>query len=406
MPRIAKIEPLFDRSRGRWYVYLPAKLSATGKPQREYFPTKEEAETRSKFWHKTQEFSARAVRAAGPELIGTALSFDELFRSVYGLAGGLKEACERYIKLLDSQQHSAVFGDLVEAYEKDHYDQWADGTQSAWRAHRTHFRELEGQALVSMTPDFWRDWLREKSTERQWDNRTYNGIRSRLFSIYRHSIPSLTASNPIDGLKRRRVQPKAVAVYSIAQIQALLTCAWNHDRELVPFFAVAIFAGLRPESELERLEWKDVNLEERWIRVGANFDNKTQTRRFVPIEPNLAAWLDPWKSASGRVVPETNLTKRRRWITRGKYLAAPNTPESQWTEVAPYGDDVRDITRHTYGSYMDAIYRDRNKLKEWMGHSSFKTYDQHYRNARSEEDGKAFQNIFPPSGNEAQAAFS
>lgn len=107
MPRIAKIEPLFDRSRGRWYVYLPAKLSATGKPQREYFPTKEEAETRSKFWHKTQEFSARAVRAAGPELIGTALSFDELFRSVYGLAGGLKEACERYIKLLDSRQHSA-----------------------------------------------------------------------------------------------------------------------------------------------------------------------------------------------------------------------------------------------------------------------------------------------------------
>jgi integrase len=294
----------------------------------------------------------------------------------------------------------------VEAYEKDHYDQWAPGTQSAWRAHRTHFRELEGHVLVSMTTDFWRSWLREKSTDRNWDNRTYNGIRSRLYSIYRHAIPDLISSNPIEGLKRRRVAPKAVLIYSVEQIQALLDCAWKHDREMVPFFAIAVFAGLRPQSELERLEWEDVNFEEGWIRVGANYDNKTQTRRYVPIESNLLAWLEPWKSASGLVVPETNLTKRRRWITRGKYLAPPRTPEGDWAEVAPYGDHVRDITRHTYGSYMDAIYRDRNKLKEWMGHTSFKTYDQHYRNARTEEQGKAFQAILPPVADQKDAESS
>ena len=152
---------------------------------------------------------------------------------------------------------------------------------------------------------------------------------------------------------------------------------------MVPFFAIAIFAGLRPDEkgEIYRLQWEDVNFKEGWIRVGFE-ENKTDTKRFVESEPNLLKWLEPWKGAKGAVVPR-NFRRRRRNITRGKYQAGEGAPEEKWDELVPYGQEVRDITRHSYGSYYDAKYRDRNRLKENMGHSSFSTYEQHYRNARS-----------------------
>ena len=63
----------------------------------------------------------------------------------------------------------------------------------------------------------------------------------------------------------------------------------------------------------------------------------------------------------------------------------------------PFGLQARDITRHTYGSYLEAKYRDRNVVKENMGHTSFKTYEQHYRNARSPQEGERFWSIVPPN---------
>ena len=66
-------------------------------------------------------------------------------------------------------------------------------------------------------------------------------------------------------------------------------------------------------------------------------------------------------------------------------------------ELVPFGLQARDITRHTYGSYLEAKYRDRNVVKENMGHTSFKTYEQHYRNARSPQEGERFWSIVPPN---------
>lgn len=248
-----------------------------------------------------------------------------------------------------------------------------------------------------MTTQFWREWLEIKAQELNWSDNTVNGIRNRLFAIYAHSKPDLISDNPLEGVKPRKLAPKEVAVYELDQIRAILNAAWEHDRELVPFFAIAIFAGLRPESEIMRLEWKDVNFEEKWIRV--NYDNKTQTKRFVPIFDNLMAWLIPWRDAFGPVTSHlTNFTKRRRNLTRGKYQSPLRTSPSMWTELAPYGHHVHDITRHTFGSYMDAATgHDRNKIKEWMGHSNFDTFEQHYRNARTNIEGADLLRIIPPT---------
>ncbi|MEQ1842450.1 MAG: tyrosine-type recombinase/integrase, partial [Verrucomicrobiales bacterium] len=208
----------------------------------------------------------------------------------------------------------------------------------------------------------------------------------------------LVDKNPVDGLKRRRLRRKVVAVYTPEQVEALLNSAWEHDREMVPFFAILIFAGLRPDldSEIGKLRWEDVNFGAKWIRVGANFDNKTETKRFVPIEDNLMAWLEPWRGSTGTVLPK-NIRRRRRYLTRGKYQSPLGSAESEWNELAPFGSHVRDITRHTYGSYLDAKYQDRNRVMANMGHTTFRTYEQHYKNARSPQEAERFWAIVPPN---------
>ena len=182
-----------------------------------------------------------------------------------------------------------------------------------------------------------------------------------------------------------------MSVLTVEQTRELLETAWYHDRELIPYFSIGVFAGLRPDSELLRLDWKDVNFEEKWIRVG--FGNKTDTKRFVPMEANLLAWLGEWKDAEGAIVP-TNLVKRRRYVVRGKYQMPEGTPQKEWKPLASWSQ--RDIMRHSYGSYLDAKYKDRNMVKENMGHSNFKTYEQHYRRAIAPEDAKNFWAIVPP----------
>jgi integrase len=51
-------------------------------------------------------------------------------------------------------------------------------------------------------------------------------------------------------------------------------------------------------AEIQRLDWKDIRLDRRFIEVSAA-NAKTSSRRLVRIEDNLAAWLAPFALQSG-----------------------------------------------------------------------------------------------------------
>ena len=79
-------------------------------------------------------------------------------------------------------------------------------------------------------------------------------------------------------------------------ITELLTKA---DNTLRPFLALGAFAGLRM-AELQRLDWKEIDLDRGFITVDAS-KAKTRQRRLVPISDNLKLWLTPCKQTSGPV---------------------------------------------------------------------------------------------------------
>ena len=59
-----------------------------------------------------------------------------------------------------------------------------------------------------------------------------------------------------------------------------------------------LFAGIRPDETL-RLDWEDIDFERRQIDLPAK-KTKGRTRRIIPMEPNLIAWLKPYRPESGK----------------------------------------------------------------------------------------------------------
>ena len=82
--------------------------------------------------------------------------------------------------------------------------------------------------------------------------------------------------------------------------------------EMIPFLAIGAFAGLR-SAEIERLDWNEVHLADKFIEVKAQ-KAKTASRRIVPISDNLAAWLKDRVKTSGPVVPYDNVNKQIAWL--------------------------------------------------------------------------------------------
>lgn len=399
MSRLPSLKPYQESGRNRWVLRVPGKLTDSGKVKREIFSSEKAALERVEEIKKLQVESANAVRMAGAKLIRDAVDYDELFRDVYGFEGGLGEACEQFIRQLDERYRSIKFQELVDNFEAHHKSNWSRGYTGKWKWFRKHLEDILDRPVLDLDLPFWRNWLANHAEKKGWQAKTYNEVAGILSSIWKDAVrQQLVERNPIEGVARRKVQRTQVAVYTVEQVKALMECAWKHDREMVPYFAIAIFAGLRPDvrSEITRLDWEDVDFEHKQIRVGKNFDNKTGTRRFVEMEENLLAWLEPWKNATGPVVPP-NLVRRRRYLTRGKYQSPEKTPSVKWKELVPNGEEARDITRHTYGSYLEAKYRNRNKVMANMGHLDTSTYEQHYRNARSPQEAEAFWDLRPPA---------
>ena len=71
-----------------------------------------------------------------------------------------------------------------------------------------------------------------------------------------------------------------------------------HPGDLIPYLAVGLWAGVRPEESV-RMEWQHIDFERRHIDLPAKI-TKDHQRRIVPMETNLIKWLMPHRPANGQ----------------------------------------------------------------------------------------------------------
>jgi integrase len=193
----------------------------------------------------------------------------------------------------------------------------------------------------------------------------YNNINSkkvhrRAFSVFfgwavRHHY---CLENPCDRLDRLPKTTTHISILTPDEVTRLLTAAMHyHDGVAVAGVAIALFAGLRP-SELADLQAGDIIVIDKRIRVSGG-KMRREINRYVPIPPNLAAWLKkyPFRGLPGG------------WDYKMKRLKAA-TNARNW---------VQDILRHTSISYQSE--RDKNEgLTAYNNGTSPQMMDSHYRN--------------------------
>jgi len=367
-----------DTQSRKWLLNICATLSTTGKRSRKKFATKAEAEA----YRNTLKEVLISQKSTDfdQELLQKAQYYDQAFQ-LHGYKN-LAEACSAWIQELETRNTSHTLLDLIKHYRATRGGEWSAGSIQTFEWAKKKLKPFHHSLFSQLDAHHWHTWLPQWRQKGAYSARSFNNLRTFLMSLY--SMPLAIESffvNPIKAIPTMKPKKQEVSIVTNKEAKELLNKAWNEDREIVPWFAIALFAGLRPESELERLRWEDINFEEKWIRVG--FGNKTDTKRFVDLEDNLIAWLKPLAKKSGKILV-TNHRKRKDAISK---------PVLTWS---------RDITRHTYGSNLEAHMRAKGsdakqKILDNMGHTMLSTYEQHYRNARTAKEAKEFWNIVPSS---------
>jgi integrase len=222
-----------------------------------------------------------------------------------------------------------------------------------------------------------------------------NTFRAQLSVLFGYAIErGWCLENPVAKVKKVKAT-SPVGILTPEQLAKVLEAA---SEETLPFWLLGGFAGLR-RAEIERLEWKDIHFDSGLVEVPA-LKAKTASRRFVKIQPNLAAWLESYKDRTGKVCPP-NLRKlleedriNAGWWTakEGAVITPGKGIDRTKIKLKPWPSNG---LRHSFASYHLAHFQDAARLALELGHTNQELLFRHYRELVTPEQAQKWWNIQP-----------
>jgi integrase len=223
-----------------------------------------------------------------------------------------------------------------------------------------------------------------------------NPVMRYLRAVFNYGIKrGFMAENPIANLDFAERPRREVETLSNGQVKAMLEHALEHDIELLPFLVLGVFCGVRPDGELQKLEWSDIDLNDQVVTIRPEA-SKTRRRRFVDLSCNAKAWLESFIAHAG--IRQGQVAGFGKSALRTKRVANWRSAGIKtWPQQA---------MRHTYCSNWLAQHKDINKLVLQSGHDSVDTMWRHYHRGTTGADAKAFWAIEPKKLREQELARS
>lgn len=188
-----------------------------------------------------------------------------------------------------------------------------------------------------------------------------------------------TENNPANRIKKISKEPILPTIWPAKTVVKVMGAAEEEEPRLAPYLAIGFFAGLRP-AELRSLQWKDIELENRIIRVRPEVA-KTRRTRLVDISGNLLLWLEAYQTAEPSAVLPVSYTTLRRW--RKKVIDRCNI--QSWPP---------DIMRHCFATHYLQKHDIDSTLKQ-LGHTSANMLYNNYRGLATRNETEKFWNIKP-----------
>ncbi len=388
-----------------WLVVVPRRLSATGRRQFHYFRTKGLAEAFAASLRRevrqhgerpamlSADVSADArmasalLKSCGLTLVQAALLAVQLLRQApppeAGAAPARAEAEQEAPPLCRRPRKLPTLASVLKEMQAGKTHQSPHTQRSRMGRFSTFFRRnagLERVPLAQLSAS-----AIQRALDKAWPTAptSWNSMHTQLCALFNYAVrKGFLSANPLVALDRKHVREKEILPLPPGTLRALLrscrpptaqeaTRACNLPpaarRELLAdtsalaaYIAMAAFAGIRP-TELTRLKWGDINLEDGCISV-RRAASKTGGTRHVDIHPTLRAWLEPLEPGKHPPAellfrPGAQLIRHLQLVRRRAGFHAGNP----WRE---------DVLRHSYASYYLKAGGALDRLQLNMGHSS------------------------------------
>lgn len=315
--------------------------------------------------------SAIEVLAGTASLLEAAIYFKQ-YHSPKGGKLTVREAIEEYVKeseqdnlrpaSLHDMKHRLkrfcdAFGDkCIANMRKAEILEWSRGKHTAKR---------DGTAVSSLT------------------RKNYLTVVGGLFNFALDN--EYIAANPLESKTNRRRKKGGIQdvvmpeIITPKQVEAIMRAAQSGKHfAMVPALAIGFFAGVRT-TELQQLDWTDVNLKNRTITINPRIAKKRSVRH-IDISDNLAAWLAPYSRESGRIAPVVTA-----WRYHFDHVRT-DAGMDRW----PHNG-----MRHSFATYYLLKSNDQNKTALQLGHRDTNLLYNHYRGLATAGDAAAFWAIMP-----------
>lgn len=371
----------------RWVI----DITLAGKRTRAYYGSSSQAEA-------AYRGSARDVKKYG-DLFARLKESDRIELGVaHELAGShgfrVSEAVEHYRReLAESATITALT--LGEAVANCLTDKEEGGYRKrsldSLRSTLTRFKaSIGGAARVSDANRAGaKGWIMRGRTPagKPWSTRTRNNYLTDLKTFFSWLVDEgVLASSPVGKMrkwKRSEAEESAAAVkrskiLDHGEVVKIIGAVLKHEPDIMAHVALGLWAGLRPERELEHIGWGDIMLDEKLIHIPKR-NAKDRQDRYIQMTPNLYEWLK-WAKGAGLPLPRTDMNSRFESVRKQIGMWKANWPH--------------DGVRHTFASNHLAVYGAAATI-EALGHGDYDMLFQNYRTLVKRAGGEKYFNVLP-----------
>lgn len=217
-------------------------------------------------------------------------------------------------------------------------------------------------------------WFQERN-EKPASKRSNIGRLSSLFSFAVRR--GWMQSNPCNRLEKPILDKNPPKILTIEECEKVLVFARDYRPVFLPWLVLALFCGLRPESECDKVLWEHINLNEQRLTI-SGAGTKVRLFRIVDLSKTPAVpWLNYCREKKLRLGLSTK--------ARSRYVKQMRDMLGWW---------VPDVLRHTAASYLCSHLGDNGKVAAMLGTSESMLHA-HYRSLVSSESTKRFFQLTP-----------
>jgi integrase len=394
--RSHKLEAVKVTQRGvtRWKII---GLYISGKRTRKFFVTQQEAlEFIATENAKARNLGERARNIPG-HLHEDALRANDILKE-YGVT--IEEAAKFYRLHQEQRKKSKKISEIIQEYIENkarnlRSSRHLEDLRSRLGKFEKKFANQLASEIAARDIDLWLGQIKPQSKgSKRYSPLSIVNFHRVLSGFFSYALSmGYTSSNPAKGVTIPKLKECAPGIFTPAKLANVLEAA---SPEILPFFALGAFAGLR-SSEIQRLNWSEIDFARRLILPSAD-QTKSAKRRIVPMLPNLFEFLKPYAGCQGKVLP---FSRRKTY-----QLTAPALRAAGYGALGNESHEEKEAgiclepapdngLRHSFASYRFAATCDAAKTAMELGHPDTKLLFSVYRELVTAEEAALYWNIFP-----------